>query len=570
MTSPSYVPEAPRDGILKITETMLGRKGTGFRCPFCRTFTAKIVSDQKWSCTNCGDHDCDELREAVGTPDELPDHVGNDQERGLDTGDAAAAVARSLQGKAGTVRVVEPVGGAKDVSNRLDAGHTLDELPDHAWPDETPNSNSAKQCRKALSGEYLETWPLNDIPEMKVEWFWKDYVSIGVVTVLEGDPGVGKSAVALDLAARVSTGREMPDGTPGIGPARVLILSQEDPLAEIRRRLEAAGADLDNVNAGGSIKDVDETGELISKPVVFPDHVDCLKESIQQNDVKLVIIDGYFSYLSPKLDMHKDSDMRRALTPLAKMADETGCAVILIRHLNKSGNTNPTYRGMGSVATTAVARSVLLAAKDPDDSTRYILTVSSSNLTAKHDGIAYRTASAPDSDIVRVVWEGTSHHTAESLLRASASFGAEHTARTEAENWLRDFLSDGPKPAAEVQTEALAAGHTERTLRRAKDSLGVRSQQVGRQWVWSLPGHTPTQHKPASEGQMATPEGGHLTGGRRDEGAPGEGGGAQGRVLTDDEYQAFLALGLTELKGEIVEERIVSREGDAVVGDEEG
>ena len=160
---------------------------------------------------------------------------------------------------------------------------------------------------------------LEDVKREKVRWLWEGWIPLAKLTVLDGDPGLGKSLTTLDITARVSTGRPMPDGSRGDlkDPESVVIMSAEDGLGDtIRPRLEAAGADCERIFALQAIGEGDDAR--------LPDltDLDAVRESVQQHDAKLVIIDPLMAFLPSDSDAHRDQDVRRILAPLARLAEE--------------------------------------------------------------------------------------------------------------------------------------------------------------------------------------------------------------------------------------------------------
>lgn len=306
----------------------------------------------------------------------------------------------------------------------------------------------------------------------RVSWTWRGYIPAGKVTVLDGDPGLGKSTMTLDLAARISRGDRMPDGTPGPAAAGVVILSAEDGLADtIRPRLEAAGADLAKVVALTAI--VDDGERMPSLPL----DLDEIEATVIDHDAALVIIDPLMAYLGADVNSHRDQDIRRTLAPLSALAERTGAAVLVVRHLNK-GSGPALYRGGGSIGIIGAARAALLVAPDPEDETRRILAVSKSNLGALPPALAYRVEGDVATGAARIVWEGATAHTAAELL-ATRVDDDERGARGEAHDFLRELLADGPVAATEVRRLSLEAGISNRTLERAKRDLGVLSDRDG-------------------------------------------------------------------------------------------
>ncbi|MDE2058745.1 MAG: AAA family ATPase [candidate division NC10 bacterium] len=203
---------------------------------------------------------------------------------------------------------------------------------------------------------------LADVQPEPVTWLWPGRVPLGKLTVLDGDPGLGKSTLAFDLAARVSNGSLMPDGSPSL-PGGAVILTLEDGLADtVVPRLTVAGADLAKIVALQGVKGAD--GKL-RVPTV--EDIAALTCACQQVAAKIVLIDPLMAYLPSQRNSWRDQDVRQALAPLAKMAEENGVAVLVIRHLNKSGGSQSIYRGGGSIGIVGAARMALLVAKDPEN-----------------------------------------------------------------------------------------------------------------------------------------------------------------------------------------------------------
>ncbi|MBX3029322.1 MAG: AAA family ATPase [Chloroflexi bacterium] len=334
---------------------------------------------------------------------------------------------------------------------------------------------------------------MSDVMPERVSWVWQGRIPLGKVCVVDGDPNQGKSTMTLDLAARVSHGRAMPDGTPGIGPADVIILSAEDGLGDtIRPRLEAAGADLARIHALTTV------GADSDLPTI-PADIGALEAAINGTGARLVIIDPLMAYLGADVNGHRDQDVRRALAPLAALGERADAAVMLVRHLNKSTGGTAIYRGGGSIGIGGAARSVLLVARDPDadpedPEPRHIVAVVKNNLARQAPALAYRLVDDPTHGCARVVWEGSTHHRADDLLALpNRDAGEAQGDRAKAGDFLRDLLAYGPVPTRAVKDAADAHGHSWASVRRAKDALGVTAAKEGRpgdseqRWVWSLP-----------------------------------------------------------------------------------
>ena len=328
------------------------------------------------------------------------------------------------------------------------------------------------------------------LPE-QVRWLWPGRIPRAKLTVADGDPGLGKSTFTLDIAARVSTGSPMPDGSRSdiSGPSGVVLLSAEDGLADtIRPRLDAAGADcsrivaLDGYLTAGTAHSVTLTD------------IDVLRQAIHSVRAVLLIVDPLMAYLPGRSDSHRDQDIRAILSPLAALAEQTGAAIVVVRHLNKASGGAALYRGSGSIGIIGAARSGLLVAQDPDDDSRRILVVTKSNLAAPVPGLAFRLEAYPPA--MRVRWEGKTDHTAASLL-AIPEEPEDRSALDDAMRFLRDVLGVDAKAATDIRTEAKAAGVAERTLFRAKAALRVASQKTpSGTWQWVLPPDQPCHLKP--------------------------------------------------------------------------
>lgn len=335
---------------------------------------------------------------------------------------------------------------------------------------------------------------ISEVARSAVRWLWPGRIPLGKITLIDGDPGQGKSTMTLDLAARVSRGWAMPDGVDGVGPAGVVVLSAEDGLGDtLRPRLEAAGANLDLVHAFTGVRD---SGS--ERLPMLPQDVPRLEAVAVATGSLMVVIDPLMAYLGANVNSFRDQDVRRALAPLAAMAERTGVAVLVVRHLNKASGGSAIYRGGGSIGIAGAARSVLLVARDPDAGTddpnpRKILAVVKSNLAVLVPSMAYQLLDSPDHGCARVRWEaGTTPHRADDLLAGhhAASSGS---ALREASDFLRDLLSGGSVTAQEVRAAAKAAGIAWGTVHRARTELTVVARKRGapggdgQHWEWELP-----------------------------------------------------------------------------------
>ncbi len=323
-----------------------------------------------------------------------------------------------------------------------------------------------------------------EIQATPTKWLWYGRIPLGAITILDGDPGLGKSTISVDIAAHVSRGRGMPlDGRSDLdGPADVLILSAEDsPEQTVRPRLDAAGADPQRVH----VVEATRVGEEDERPPILPADLDLLAEMVKDRGVRLIIVDPFMAYLDGQLDAHRDQDVRRCLHRLKMLAEATGAAVLLIRHLNKLTGGAAIYRGGGSIGISGAARSVLMAGKDPADARRFVLAAIKCNLCAMPPALTYSIATA-DNGVSVIGWGQETTVSADDLLgykRPGAST-AEQCAEL-----LRELLADGEKPATDVEEELKANGFTANAIREARKLVKVRAVKGGfaEGWIWKLP-----------------------------------------------------------------------------------
>lgn len=393
----------------------------------------------------------------------------------------ADKIASALYDKVKAIKVVE-LQGLQEAGDIIDwtkvAGNDKTKLLDliKSTPEWKPEEKTTQEP------DSIEIIRLDSVMAEKVDWLWPGYIPLGKLTLIDGDPGLGKSLFSVDLASRLTTGQPMPDGSPSI-QGGVVLMSLEDGLADtIVPRLEVAGANKSRVVALQGVKDSDGQYRF---PLV--EDIKAIRQACESVDAKLLVIDPLMGYLGAKVNSHKDQDIRRALSPLAKMANETGLSIIIIRHLVKSDSNNSIYRGGGSIGIIGAARSALLIAKDPENENRRILAGIKSNLAPLPPSLSYTIEDV--GGIPKIVWGGITSHTADALL-AIPSNPEERSALEEAKIFLEEVLVDGAVDSREVQRQAKQVGIAERTLHRAKNALNVTSKRdlFGKagKWLWCL------------------------------------------------------------------------------------
>ena len=280
---------------------------------------------------------------------------------------------------------------------------------------------------------------LSEIETQEIHWLWEKRIPLGKITILDGDPGMGKSLLAIHLAACISTGHLMPDNTPGKQGGVVLIAPEDGAADTLRPRLEAAGGDPSRVLLLNTVAALDTKKETVSdRPFSLSHDLEKLEEAIKRVNAVLVILDPLMAVLGHKIDSSRDQDIREVFTPLAQLAERTGCAILIIRHLNKSASENALYRGAGSIGIIAAARIGLLVALDPYDENRRILATTKNNLGKHAINLSFQVVEN-DSGLPYLKWLGENHDTVATLLdgRTRLSIERQHILQV-----LKD--ADGP------------------------------------------------------------------------------------------------------------------------------
>ena len=329
---------------------------------------------------------------------------------------------------------------------------------------------------------------LHDVEAMQTDWLWQDYLPAGTITVIDGDPGLGKSQLTIDLAARLSRGDSMPptlapDGT--YSPRGTLILNAEDdPGRTLRPRLDAAGANVENIHL---LRHMDGFDGEEKRPVSLPLDVAEIEKVIRERNIGLAIFDPFVAYLDGKLSMNNDADVRRCLSQVAEMAERTGVAVVLVRHLNKKSGLTAMYRGGGSIGITGAARAVFMVGEDPTDPDSRILACVKCNLAPEPPSLRF--SIEPAGTTSRVCWGDSCDVSAADMLQGQKSSRGGKTEH--AKEIISSILGDGPRGSSEVMGACEDEGISERTYHTARKQLGVVSERTafgkGGQWLLSLP-----------------------------------------------------------------------------------
>lgn len=324
-----------------------------------------------------------------------------------------------------------------------------------------------------------------------VRWLWRGFLPAGMLTILGGAPGCGKTTIALSLAATVTRGGAWPDGSHCTRPGDVVIWSGEDAHAVLAARLAAMSADMSRVHFIDGI--TGSEGEAFD-----PGRDMLLLEATAERLAapRLLILDPIVSAVTG--DSHKGAEVRRSLQPVVALAQRLGCAVVGITHFSKgTAGRDPAERITGSIAFAALARLVLVAAKvkadDGGNEPRRVLVRAKSNIGPDDGGFAYsldRVEVAPEVEGQRVQWlEALQGSAREVLAEAEAEPENEDgTTAAGVDGFLRGLLADGPLPAKTVRADADGAGYAWRTVQLSATRLGVERRKEGMKggWVWAL------------------------------------------------------------------------------------
>ncbi len=340
----------------------------------------------------------------------------------------------------------------------------------------------AAEPRTDATGRQVSLVPFSKIEAKRTDWVWTGRVPRGMLSEVIGQEGEGKSALVLSLAAALTRGTL--DGDYKDQPCRVALLTTEDdPQRTLRPRLEAAGADLEQVFMVKMKRDGTDHG------ITFPDDAQAVARALGEAGVKLAIVDPLAGCLDPSVNTWKDTDVRRALTPLLLAAQEHDFAVLGVRHTNKRTNATAREKAMGSVGFLQVVRSALLLGASPDADglvlAHFKCNVGKTmpSLRVKLDPRQVLVEGRPDSYPVAVLGRETDW-CADDIARGAQP----EDAKERALSWLLGALRGGPVAPDDLKEQASNAGHAWRTIERAKtDSAGdVMSVREGSGWVWKL------------------------------------------------------------------------------------
>ena len=317
---------------------------------------------------------------------------------------------------------------------------------------------------------------MEDVVSKEVEWLWYPYIPYGKITIIEGDPGEGKTTLVLKLAAALSRGLPLPcDDDKEYEPIHIIYQTAEDGIEDtIKPRLEKAGADC------SMIRVIDETDKELSMTD------DRLEQAIIETKARLIILDPIQAYIGATVDMHRANEIRPVLKHLGIIAEKHNCAIILIGHMNKASGSNSTYRGLGSIDIQATARSVLLVARLRDKPNIRIMAHDKSSLAPAGDAIGFEMTE--DNGMVCI---GPYDITIDELLSGNEGRGKKKL--DIAENFIKEYFgSNKVIPSNEIMMEAAKRSIKRNTLLSAKKKLGITSDKEKAEdgtiyWTWVMP-----------------------------------------------------------------------------------
>ena len=311
----------------------------------------------------------------------------------------------------------------------------------------------------------------------KIDWLLYPFIPFGKVTIVQGDPGEGKTTMVLQIIAKLTKGEvvlpsdsdesDLEEKTMALEPVNVIYQTAEDGLGDtIKPRLLSAGADCSRVMV---IDDDDQALTMMDAR---------LEEAIIKTNARLVVLDPIQGFLGTAVDMHRANEIRPLMKRVAVLAEKYHCAIILIGHMNKNSNGKSSYRGLGSIDFQAAARSVLIVGRIKDEPEIRVVCHVKSSLAPEGKSIAFRL----DKD-TGFEWIGEYDISADDLLSGDNRGQKIHAAK----EFLKEILASGSVAQTKVAEEAESRKIKKKTLWNAKKELEIDSVKIGNQWFWMLP-----------------------------------------------------------------------------------
>ena len=308
---------------------------------------------------------------------------------------------------------------------------------------------------------------MSEVQSQEIEWLWYPFIPYGKLTIIQGDPGDGKTTMVLNLAAKLSKGEALDENMKVTEPVNVIYQTAEDGLADtVKPRLELAGADCERIIV------IDESDKSLSM-------VDeRLEEAIVRTGARLLILDPIQAYLGGGMDMNRANEARDMTKKLATLAEKYQCAIVLVGHMNKAAGNKAAYRGMGSIDFFAVARSVLLVGRVEGEANIRAVVQIKNNLAAFGHPKAFELSEDGFH------WLGDYEITADEVLGGIAP---KANKLEQAKRLLREVAeTNNAMQSNEIFNLAEEQGISRRTLENAKKELGIRAKRINNSWYWEL------------------------------------------------------------------------------------
>ena len=313
----------------------------------------------------------------------------------------------------------------------------------------------------------LKLIKMSEVQSQKIEWLWFPFIPYGKLTIIQGDPGDGKTTLVLNIAAKLSKGERLDENMNITEPVNVIYQTAEDGLADtVKPRLELAGADCERIAV------IDESEKSLS---MIDER---LEEAIVKTQAKLLILDPIQAYLGGGMDMNRANEARDMTKKLATLAEKYQCAIVLVGHMNKAAGNKAAYRGMGSIDFFAVARSVLLVGRVEGEANIRAVVQIKNNLAAFGHPKAFELSEDGFH------WLGDYEITADEVLGGIAP---KANKLEQAKRLLREVAeTNNAMQSNEIFNLAEEQGISRRTLENAKKELSIRAKRINNSWYWEL------------------------------------------------------------------------------------